>query len=114
MEGLTSVFQFVGDARPVEAKTALALYRAAQEGLTNVRKHANASRVDVTLDFTQPDHIGLTIQDDGTGAADTSGGFGLIGIRERVQLLGGEFRVNTVPGKGFLLEVTVPVLEEEK
>jgi signal transduction histidine kinase len=113
-DGLASIFQFVGDARPVEPKTALALYRAVQEGLTNVRKHADASRVDVTLDFTQPDRIRLTVQDDGSGAADTSGGFGLIGIRERVQLLGGEFRVDTAPGKGFLLEVTVPVIEDEK
>ncbi|MCK7480830.1 MAG: sensor histidine kinase [Candidatus Moduliflexus flocculans] len=100
MDGLTSVFQLVGDTRPVEPKTALALYRAAQEGLTNVRKHADASRVDVTLDFSQPGYIRLTVQDDGSGAADTSGGFGLIGIRERVQLLGGEFRVETAIGKG--------------
>jgi signal transduction histidine kinase len=114
MDGLTSVFQLVGDSRPVEPKTALALYRAAQEGLTNVRKHADASRVDVTLDFSQPGYIRLTVQDDGSGAADTSGGFGLVGIRERVQLLGGEFRVDTAPEKGFLLEVNVPVMEEEE
>lgn len=113
-DGLASMFQFVGNARPVESRTALALYRAAQEGLTNVRKHADASRVDVTLDFTHPDHFRLTVQDDGTGAADTSRGFGLIGIRERVQLLSGEFRVETAPGKGFLLEVTLPVMEEGK
>lgn len=112
-DGLASIFQFVGDARPVEPKTALALYRAAQEGLTNVCKHADASRVDVTLDFTQPDHIRLTVQDDGSGAADTSGGFGLIGIRERVQLLGGEFKVETQPKKGFRLEVNIPVAETQ-
>lgn len=114
MDGLTSVFQLVGDARPVEPKTALVLYRAAQEGLTNVRKHAKASCVDVTLDFSRPGYIRLTVQDDGSGAGDTSGGFGLIGIRERVQLLGGEFHVDTAPGKGFLLEVSVPVAEEGK
>ncbi|MCK6540687.1 MAG: sensor histidine kinase [Anaerolineales bacterium] len=113
-DGLAAIFQFVGNARPVELKTALALYRVVQEGLTNVRKHADASRVDVALDFTQPDRIRLTVQDDGSGAVDTSGGFGLIGIRERVQLLGGEFKVETSPGKGFLLEVTVPVMEDGK
>jgi len=84
------------------------LYRAAQEGLTNVRKHANASRVDVSLDFSQSDQIHLTVHDDGAGATDASGGFGLIGIRERVQLLGGEFKVDTQPEKGFRLEVTLP------
>lgn len=112
--GIASEFHLLGESCPVESKSALALYRAAQEALTNVRKHADASRVDVTLDFTQPDHIRLTVQDDGSGAADTSGGFGLIGIRERVQLLGGELKVETAPGKGFLLEVTVPVMEDGK
>ena len=109
--GITTEFHLVGDSRPVESKSALALYRAAQEGLTNVRKHAQASHADVTLDFSQPDHIRLSILDDGAGASDTSRGFGLMGIRERVQLLDGEFKVETQVGKGFRLEVTIPVAE---
>ena len=109
--GITTEFHLVGESRPVESKSALALYRAAQEGLTNVRKHAHASRVNVSLDFSQPDHIRLIVHDDGAGATDTSGGFGLIGIRERVQLLGGEFKVDTQPKKGFRLEVSIPVAE---
>jgi signal transduction histidine kinase len=107
--GITTEFHLVGDSHPVESKAALALYRATQEGLTNVRKHARASRVDVTLDFSQPERIRLVVLDDGAGAADTSGGFGLIGIRERVQLLGGEFNVETEVGKGFRLEVNIPI-----
>ena len=106
--GISTEFHLLGEVRPVESKSALALYRAAQEGLTNVRKHANASRVDVSLDFSQSDQIHLTVHDDGAGATDASGGFGLIGIRERVQLLGGEFKVDTQPEKGFRLEVTLP------
>jgi signal transduction histidine kinase len=110
--GITTEFHLVGDSHPVESKTALALYRAAQEGLTNVRKHAHhASRADVTLDFSQPTQIRLVVADDGVGASDTSGGFGLIGIRERVQLLDGEFKVETEVGKEFRLEVTIPVVE---
>jgi signal transduction histidine kinase len=111
--GILTEFHLLGESRPVESKSALALYRAAQEGLTNVRKHARASRADVTLDFSQPDSIRLTVLDDGAGASDTSRGFGLIGIRERVHLLGGEFKVETQVGKGFQLEVSVPVTEEE-
>jgi signal transduction histidine kinase len=107
-------FEVRGKPRPVESKVALALYRAAQEGLTNVHKHAHASRVDIELDFSQPDKVRLAVRDDGAGAADTSGGFGLIGLRERVQLLGGEFKIETQPGKGFYLEVIVPVTEEER
>jgi signal transduction histidine kinase len=94
-------FTVTGGPRPVNGKVALALYRAAQEGLTNVRKHAGASHVDVELDYSQPEKIRLAVRDDGAGAADKRGGFGLVGIRERVQLLGGEVRVETQPGKGF-------------
>lgn len=106
--GVATEFHMVGASRPVEPKSALALYRATQEALTNVRKHAQASHVDATLDVSNPDFIRLTVRDDGIGARDTSGGFGLIGIRERVQLLGGEFKIETQSGKGFCLEVTLP------
>lgn len=109
--GITTEIHLVGESRPVESKSALALYRAAQEGLTNIRKHAHASHVDVTLDFFQPDHIRLTVLDDGAGAANTDGGFGLTGIRERIHLLGGEFKVETQPEKGFRLEVSIPIVK---
>jgi signal transduction histidine kinase len=111
--GIATEFKIVDESRPVESKSALALYRVVQEGLTNVRKHASASRVDVLLDFSQPDSIRLSVLDNGVGAADTSSGFGLIGLRERVHLLGGEFNVKTEPGKGFQLEVSIPVAENQ-
>ncbi len=111
--GIATEFHLVGSLHPVEAKTALAFYRAAQEALTNVRKHSSASHVDVTLDFSEADLVRLTVRDDGVGASDVTGGFGLIGIRERVQLLGGVCRVETEIGKGFRLEVSIPVAEGE-
>jgi signal transduction histidine kinase len=111
--GIATEFHLLGESRPVEPKSALAFYRAAQEGLTNIRKHANASRAEVTLDLSQPDQIRLTVLDDGAGASDTSGGFGLTGIRERVLLLGGKFKVETQVGKGFRLEVSIPVAENQ-
>ncbi|MBI3151436.1 MAG: hypothetical protein HYZ21_04845 [Chloroflexi bacterium] len=112
--GITTEFHLIGDSRLVESKSALALYRAAQEGLTNVRKHANASHVQVELDFSQPDKIRLSVRDDGAGAVDTSSGFGLIGIRERVHLLGGECKIETQVGHGFCLQVILPVPKEER
>ncbi len=112
--GIAVRFDVLGQPRGVDEKIALALYRAAQEGLTNIRKHANASQVDVELDFSQPEKIRLMLRDDGVGAADTSGGFGLIGIRERVLLLGGEFKIDTWPGKGFCLQVNVPAAERDE
>jgi len=107
--GMRVEFRVLGAPRAMDEKVALALYRAAQEGLTNVRKHANAAHAGLDLDFSEGDQIRLLVRDDGQGAEETGGGFGLIGIRERVHLLGGNCTVETQPGKGFCLEVTVPV-----
>ena len=111
--GIVTEFRVVGEPLALENKVALALYRAAQEGLTNVRRHARASRVDILLDF-QPDEVRLQVKDNGIGAAETSGGFGLLGIRERMQLLGGKLEINTGPGKGFCLTASVPVLQADR
>jgi signal transduction histidine kinase len=92
-------------AREIETAT----YRIAQEALTNARKHGGATRVNVDV-WEDEANIHLTVQDDGQGF-DTSSkgqGFGLIGITERVELLQGVFEVNSTPGKGTTLSVTVP------
>ncbi len=97
-----------GEPRPLSPQIELTLYRAAQEGLTNVRKHAHASRARVTLDYQDPGAVRLVVQDNGVGSANTDGGFGLPGLRERASLLGGEVRIVTAPGQGFMLEVRIP------
>jgi signal transduction histidine kinase len=106
--GIVTEFTITGEPQPLENKVALALYRAAQEGLTNVRRHARASRVDLRLDY-QPDKVRLEVRDNGVGAAETSGGFGLLGIQERMHLLGGELEIDTAVGKGFCLTASVPL-----
>lgn len=110
--GIRVEFTALGEPHDLDEKAALALYRTVQEALTNVRKHANASCVDIHLDFSESGEVRLSVRDNGMGAANPSGGFGLIGIRERIQLLGGECRIETEIGKGFCLEVSVPVGEE--
>jgi signal transduction histidine kinase len=90
-------------APPVE----FALYRATQESLTNVRRHARATRVDLALAY-ETESVELRIRDDGVGATTTDGGFGLLGLRERVQLVGGAVEIRTAPGSGFAIEVRVP------
>ncbi len=92
---------------PREIETAT--YRIVQEALTNTRKHGDATCVNVDL-WEDASNIHLTVQDDGHGFDPTSRGqgFGLIGIGERVDLLQGEFEVNSAPGKGTTLSVTVP------
>src|SRR5262249_32785831 len=98
--GLNANVHVSGAVRPLTPRANLTLYRAGQEALTNVAKHANATTVDVRLNYGD-DRIRLTIKDNGVGANNSEGGFGLFGIRERVQLLNGTVRVSTDAGKGF-------------
>lgn len=84
------------------------LYRAAQEALTNLRKHASARSVAIVLEHTAG-ALRLTIRDDGRGGGDAPAqGFGLVGLRERVAALGGTLDVVTSPGRGFALTLELP------
>lgn len=107
-DGPAATLAVLGDARPLEPREEQALYRAAQEGLTNARKHAQAAHIALTLDFSDAAVVRLTVADDGRGASATDGGFGLIGLRERVQLAGGSLTLQTRPGAGLALIVEVP------
>jgi signal transduction histidine kinase len=106
-----AVLRVEGSPRELPEPAALTLYRAAQEGLTNTRRHARARRVELVLDYRLEGAVRLTVRDDGRGAEDTgpeTGGFGLLGLRERVQLLGGRIETTSRPGEGFVLTVEVP------
>jgi signal transduction histidine kinase len=105
--GLNARLAVSGTPRSLTPQTNLTLYRAGQEALTNVAKHANATSVDVRLNYDD-DRVRLTIKDNGVGESSSEGGFGLLGVRERVQLLNGHVRVRAEAGKGFTLEVEVP------
>jgi signal transduction histidine kinase len=106
--GLSAKFAVAGTIRPLTPQANLTLYRAAQEALTNVGKHAHATSVDLHLDYRDEDSVHLSVKDDGVGSDNSEGGFGLLGVRERVQQLSGEVRVRTGSGKGFALEVELP------
>lgn len=89
-----------------------ALYRAAQEGLTNARRHAGADRVEVVVDLGAQ-RARLTVTDNGRGFAaaqpvPTTTGHGLAGMRERIDAVGGSMRIEPAPGRGTRLAVTVP------
>ena len=96
-----------GDESGYDAPTLTALYRAAQEGLTNARRHAGATRVTLTVRL---DGAGarLVVADDGRGFRPEREGFGLLGMRERVQLVGGRIDVESRPEAGTNLTVTIP------
>jgi len=102
-------FDVSGQEMPLDDSVALALYRTVQEGLTNVRKHAQASRVDIGLEFRNGDQVVVSIEDNGVGCDQIEGGFGILGVRERIQFLEGETMIKTSLGGGFLLEARVPV-----
>jgi signal transduction histidine kinase len=106
--GIDARLAIEGIPRDLSSQVELTLYRAAQEGLTNVRKHAKATRATLTLDYSKPDAIRLTIEDDGIGGDAGAGGFGLLGVRERALLLEGEVHINRGADGGFALEVDLP------
>ncbi|MEZ4869436.1 MAG: sensor histidine kinase [Caldilineaceae bacterium] len=105
--GLQTHFALQGEARPLPPQTELTLFRTAQEGLTNVVKHAQAANVVVILRYAAG-KVCLSIADDGQGQGTTSHGFGLLGLRERVQLQGGVLTVDHQPGQGLRLTVELP------
>jgi signal transduction histidine kinase len=107
LAGLEAQFDLLGTPRSLNSQIELTLYRVAQEGLTNVRKHAQAGRVEVILAYDN-DKVGLSICDDGQGMGETAHGYGLLGLRERIQLVDGQVNIDTAPDQGFRLEVEIP------
>ncbi len=98
-----------------EAK--LALYRIAQEAISNVLRHAEAGRVRISI-ASEETSVVVTVEDDGVGfdldAADPGGGrgLGLVGIMERAAILGGRARVESWPGGGTHITVTMPIAQD--
>ena len=90
---------------------ATAVFRIVQESLANVGKHARASRVKVAIERNGSD-LALSIRDDGAGfspqAPRKPNSYGLLGLRERASLLGGEVTITSAPGKGTHVEVRLP------
>jgi signal transduction histidine kinase len=98
-----------GEPFPLPRAIDLSAYRIVQEGLTNALKHADASHADVTVRYRR-DELTLEVADDGTGPGTTNGhGHGLLGIRERVNIYGGEMSAGAARAGGFILSARLPV-----
>ena len=107
--GLPVELHVDGDPFPLPRGIDLSAYRIVQEGLTNALKHAHATRADVSVRF-QPNALQLEVRDDGIGTSTSDGlGHGLVGIRERVKLYGGEMKTEAVNGGGFVLSTRLPL-----
>lgn len=88
------------------------VYRLLQESLTNIAKHAKASSVEITLALTEGT-IAMSVRDDGVGFSPQDprkpNSYGLIGLRERVYLLGGKIHIDSAPGQGTAIDINLPV-----
>jgi signal transduction histidine kinase len=108
---LAARFDLLGEPVELAPAAAMTLYRAAQEGLTNAQKHARAGQVRVELLFA-PRSVAVRVQDDGAtpiASSQSPAGFGLAGLRERAEQLGGSLRAGSVAdGRGYTLELEVP------
>jgi signal transduction histidine kinase len=107
--GLPVRLQVEGEAVTLPRAVDLSAYRIVQEGLTNSLKHANASRAEVTVRYGAED-LELEVRDDGVGTSSSDGlGHGLVGIRERVKIYGGEMSAGAGPAGGFVLTASLPL-----
>jgi len=109
LAGLPVHLHIEGEPKPLPRAIDLSAYRIIQEGLTNALKHARATRADVTILHGSGD-VRIEVRDDGMGTASENGtGFGLLGIRERVSIFGGEMEAGPNPAGGFVLRAHLPL-----
>lgn len=114
-------FQSTGKEIRLTPEVELTLYRMAQEGLSNVSRHAKASRASVAIHFS-PENITLFVSDDGVGFIvpespaefAPSGHYGLLGIQERAELIGARLKIQSVTGKGTQLAITLTLPDDDE
>ncbi|GAA4484689.1 sensor histidine kinase [Rhodococcus olei] len=114
----TAQLRMIGEPRPLPSDVEHALLRVTQSAASNIRRHANAHTVGVTLTYL-PEAVALDVFDDGTGfdvgarggesTGTAGGGFGLPAMRQRVEALGGTFSVDSAPGEGTVVAAQIPV-----
>lgn len=114
--GFTVEFKHVGNEIRLDASKELALYRIAQEALSNICRHSQAKRASLWISYL-PNSIRLQVEDDGVGfnlpsnlaEYTAKGHYGLLGMHERAELVGAMLQIRSTPGKGTNLSVTIPV-----
>lgn len=114
--GIAFKLEIAPDLGRLPEDTELSVFRIVQEGLRNIRKHSDATAVTLRLEPTSPRNLRISLCDDGRGMPDsfdlttliTQGHYGLLGVSERVALLGGRLQLRNQPGGGLSLEIEIP------
>lgn len=110
--GLPATARVLGEPRPLAPGLEVSAYRVIQEALTNAMRHAHATRVDIVLRYS-PDTLEISVTDDGGGRSargdDETTGHGLVGMRERVTLFGGQLEAGPRPEGGFAVSARLPI-----
>jgi len=109
--GLDAQYHLVGEHQPLPLRLEVGIYRIAQEALANIEQHAQAGQVTIELVMT-PGSLNLTVKDDGRGfqpEAIPQGHYGLIGMNERVHLMGGKLDLLSSPEAGTFLRISIPL-----
>jgi len=110
--GLPVELHVEGEPFPLPQAIDVSAYRIVQEGLTNALKHAHASRADVTVRY-RADELQIEVRDDGGGSSRSDGlGHGLVGVRERVKIYGGDMTAGPADGRGYVLSTRLPLGRE--
>lgn len=102
-------FDTIGEEIELPTNIGWTIFRTTQEAVNNAIKHAQCSKITVKLSY-EKNQVNLLVEDNGVGSTDPSGGYGLLGLRERIHLLNGEFRITTAENQGFQVEIKVPIL----
>ncbi|MCG0278122.1 MAG: sensor histidine kinase, partial [Thermanaeromonas sp.] len=117
--GLEVDFLCFGQQRRLDSAVEIALFRIIQEAVNNIKKHAKVKSAVVKMEML-PDKVTVVIRDEGQGFdleavqnRKEGGGFGLLGMKERVQLLKGQLKIITAPGRGTTVSVTIPLQSGE-
>jgi len=114
--GIALEFVHEGEEALTDPAAETLVFRVVQEALTNVTKHSRGARAEVRL-RCEPERLRLEVRDEGQGfdaaaalaRSDEEGSFGLRGMRDRVQLLGGRFEISSAPGAGTMVRVELPL-----
>ena len=113
LAGLAADFQVTGSPRPLGRPQEITLYRVAQEAVTNVVKHADATTMTLALEYGA-DGVRMRVTDDGNGAPVTGHGYGILGMTERATAVGGRLSAGPRGSVGFAVTTFIPTPEESE